>query len=378
MRFFSIFWADLALSCLAVAAVAQTSALNEPHLNQIQIIGTHNSYHAGIAPNEASLWKTKNAEAFKGLEYSHPSLTAQLDSGIRQIELDIFADSQGGLFANPAGPRMVAAAGLPADANFDPEGLMKKPGFKVLHMQDLDYRSTCQPFVACLAEVRTWVKAHPAADPVFILVETKQSKPIPGIQQVVPEAFTPAVFDALDAEIRSVFSTQELITPDQVRGPYKTLNQAVLAGNWPTLKSARSKVIFLMDQRPMGPVYLAGHPSLQGRVLFTNATPGEPDAAFIERNDGPTEEIAQLVRQGYLVRTRTDSDTREARANQTSRRDVMILSGAQMLSTDYPASEPAPWEGHYKVELPGAAAMRCNPVNAPAGCTLTPSGPSTH
>ena len=96
---------------------------------------------------------------------------------------------------------------------------------------------------------------------------------------------------------------------------YETLNEAVLAGNWPTLKSARGKVIFLMDQRPVGPVYLAGHPSLRGRILFTNAEPGEPDAAFIERNDGPAADITALVRKGYLVRTRTDADTKEARTN---------------------------------------------------------------
>ena len=42
----------------------------------------------------------------------------------------------------------------------------------------------------------------------------------------------------------------------------------------------------------------------------------------------------------------------------------MIASGAQILSTDYPASEPARWEGHYFVSLPGNVPARCNPVNA--------------
>ena len=89
-----------------------------------------------------------------GLDYKHEPLTQQLDSGVRQIELDIFADSQGGRYAHPAGPRMVAEAQLPPDPPFDPEGLMMKPGFKVMHVQDIDYRSVCQPFIACLKEVR--------------------------------------------------------------------------------------------------------------------------------------------------------------------------------------------------------------------------------
>ena len=184
-----------------------------------------------------------------------------------------------------------------------------------------------------------------------------------GLHFTVPEPFTPAVFDALDAEIRSVFPPDELITPDDVRGSYDTLNAAVLAGNWPTLTSARGKIIFLMDQKPVGPVYLEGHPSLRGRVLFTNAEPGQPDAAFIERNDGPAGDIESLVREGYLIRARTDSDTRQARTDDTTTRDAMMKSGAQMLSTDYPASEPARWPGHYSVALPGNAVALCNPVN---------------
>ena len=337
-------------------------------LNQLQVVGTHNSYHAGIAPNESKLWQAKYADAFKGLDYQHQPLTQQFDSGVRQIELDVFADTKGGLYAHPSGPSNVAAAHLPPDPDFDPNGIMTKPGFKVMHVQDVDYRSTCQPFIGCLKEVREWSHAHPGHIPIFILVETKQGKPEGNLHLTVPENFTSATFDALDAEIRSVFPPDELITPDDVRGHYKTLNQAVLAGNWPTLASARGKVIFLMDQRPVGPVYLAGHPSLRGRVLFTNAEPGEPDAAFIERNDGPAADISALVRQGYLIRARTDADTKQARTNNTTTRDAMIASGAQLLSTDYPVNEPARWDGHFVVTLPDNAVARCNPINASATC----------
>lgn len=336
-------------------------------LNQIQVIGTHNSYHAGIAPSEAKVWQAKFAQAYEGLDYQHQPLTEQLDSGVRQIELDVFADAKGGRYAHPSGPMTTAAAHLPADPDFDPQGLMSRPGFKVMHVQDIDYRSTCQPLIACLEEVRRWSRAHPKHIPMFILIETKQGTPAK-LKLTETEPFTSAAFDALDAEIRSVFPSDEMITPDDVRGRYDTLNEAVLAGNWPTLESARGKVIFLMDQRPMGPVYLSGHASLRGRVLFTNAEPGEPDAAFIERNDGPAEDISRLVQEGYLVRTRTDADTKEARTNDTARRDAMLASGAQLLSTDYPVNEPARWAGHFVVTLPGGVAGRCNPIHAPAQC----------
>ncbi len=61
-------------------------------LNQIQVIGTHNSYHAGIAPNESKIWQAKYADAYKGLDYQHQPLPQQFDSGVRQIELDVYAD----------------------------------------------------------------------------------------------------------------------------------------------------------------------------------------------------------------------------------------------------------------------------------------------
>jgi hypothetical protein len=365
---------SLSLLCATMActqAVAQTKEA-PLRLNQIQVIGTHNSYHAGIAPSEVKLWQsqTEYADAYKGLDYTHPPLPQQFDSGVRQIELDIYADTKGGRYADPAGPKRVAAAGLPADPPFDPNGLMQKPGFKVMHVQDVDYRSTCQPFIGCLQQIRDWSHAHPDHVPIFILVETKEGSS-GKLKLTEPEAFTPAVFDALDAEIRSVFPPDEMVTPDDVRGSYKTLNEAVLAGHWPTLASARGKVVFLLDQRKVTPVYLEGHPSLRGRVLFTNSVPGQPDAAFLERNDGPADEITALVKQGYLIRARTDSDTKEARTNNTTVRDAMIASGAQLLSTDYPSKEPARWPGHYVVTLPGNVIVRCDPANTSTDCKVS-------
>jgi Phosphoinositide phospholipase C, Ca2+-dependent len=336
-------------------------------INQIQIIGSHNSYHAGLLPGMRAFLEEKRPATLRGLDYEHPPLDKQFDGGVRQIEIDVYADSKGGKYAHPAGPALEKAAGVPVDPPDANQDVMMKPGFKVMHVQDLDQHSNCQPFTACLQIVRQWSTAHPRHLPIFILVETKQGKPLNVPNATVPEPFTAATFDALDREIRSVFAAGEMITPDDVRGSHGTLNEAVLAGAWPTLTEARGKVIFLMDQRSVGPVYLEGHPSLRGRVLFTNAAPGQPDAAFTEMNDGTEQEIAALVRQGYLVRTRTDADTKEARSGSTERRDQVIASGAQILSTDYPKAEPAKWTG-YSVSFSDDAMARCNPVASNATC----------
>ncbi len=366
------------ISILAACAPAQSGDPDAAvRINQIQVIGTHNSYHAGLQPGIAKLMEQMNPQALATLEYAHAGLAAQLDHGIRQIELDIFADSQGGRFAHPKGPEMVAKAGVLADPEPYPDGVMHKPGFKVMHIQDIDFVSNCQPFVACLQIVRAWSKAHPRHLPIYILVETKEGKPNAELPWTETEPYNSSAFDALDAEIRSVFPANAMIVPDQVRGHHHTLEEAVRKDGWPTLKRARGKVIFLMDVARIGPIYLEGHPSLRGRVLFTNATPGHPDAAFIEQNEANAAAIAALVRQGYLVRAQADADTVEARTNDTRRRDQALGSGAQIVSTDYPAFEPARWTGYF-VSLPAGPPARCNPVTAPVTCVdsmLEPTSP---
>ena len=112
--------------------------------------------------------------------------------------------------------------------------------------------------------------------------------------------------------------------------------------------------------------------SLQGRTLFTDGTPGQPDVAFVERND-PTGanlgQIQDLVRRGYLVRTRADVDTRQARTGDTTMRDAALASGAQWVSTDYPVPGLAARFGiGYYAALPGFLPARCNPVNPPRRC----------
>ncbi|PPU32054.1 MULTISPECIES: phosphatidylinositol-specific phospholipase C1-like protein [unclassified Xanthomonas] len=354
-----VFFTALVLSNVAAQAA--------PRLTDLQYIGSHNSYHAGFAPSEAAVLKQLDPALFAALDYRHPALTQQLDAGVRQLELDVFADAQGGRYAHPSIVAQIAKAGLSAAPASAPAGVMETPGFKVMHVQDLDQRSNCQPLIACLQDIRTWSKQHPGHVPIFILLETKQTPIALAFPTTQPEPFDTKAMDALDAELRSVFQPGEYISPDQVRGSARTLNAGVLAHGWPSLEQARGKVVFLLDQRAAGASYLPGHPSLRGRVCFTNAVPGEDDAAFVERNDGPVDDIAQLVKAGYLVRTRTDADLKEAQRNDTSRRDAMLASGAQLLSTDFPVNEPA--DNGYVVRFDHAAVARCNPQRPRVHCS---------
>ena len=75
------------------------------------------------------------------------------------------------------------------------------------------------------------------------------------------------------------------------------------------------------------------------------------------------ERIQQLVRAGFLVRTRADSDTLEARRNDGRRRDKALATGAQFISTDYPKPNLA--FSTYWVKFPENAVARANPVSSP-------------
>ena len=351
------------------ARISGKYAIRCVHLNEIQVLGTHNSYH--IRPLEP-LWSALLAftSAFQLIDYTHIPLDQQFDTqGIRQIELDVWADPAGGLYANR---NVMSLVGQPTASGL-PE--LDQPGFKILHIADIDFTVTCYTFVSCLQVVKTWSDAHPGHLPIAILVEAKDD-PTPdffSVGFVTPVPFDTAQFDALDAEIRSVFSEDRLITPDDVRGDASTLESAVLSQGWPTLGEARGKVLFMLDNGGhYRRDYLNGHPSLAGRVLFTSADPGSADAAFIKLNDakGDEAEIMARVASGYVIRTRADADTLEARAGDTSTRDAAIASGAQWVSTDYPVPNPAFGTGYF-VAIPDGHPARCNPINAPPGCRST-------
>ncbi len=225
------------------------------HVNDIVTIGTHNSYKQAIDPKIMKLIASNSKEVAQTLDYSHIPLDQQLDDGARALELDVAYDPDGHLFANPLGPRLM---------NVDlPDGYaagwaMAAPGFKVLHAQDFDFRSSCLTFVECLTIIKTWSDAHPDHIPILITMNAKDDSPVPQGTQALK--FDTAAFDALDAEIASVFAPKDLITPDDVRGDYATLRQAVLEHGWPTLGKSRGKVLFAMDEdEPKISLYRGGH-----------------------------------------------------------------------------------------------------------------------
>lgn len=343
----------LSLISLAFAAplFAQQSA--EPlRINDINAVGTHNSYKLAMPDATMARVRATDPQMADALDYAHRPFAEQLDAGVRQLEIDVNFDPKGGHYA----------AG-----STDPK--LRAPGFKVLHIPGIDNASQCVLLTDCLKAIRAWSDAHPGHVPMLILMNAKDERNAArGGIDALP--FTEAAYDALDAEVRSILSPDKLIVPDDVQVRYPTLRDAVLANNWPLLDDARGKFLFALDESPAKvAVYRGKRRSLEGRVFFINTDDASPAAAYLTLNEpvAQADRIRRAVAAGFLVRTRADANTVEARTNDTRPRNAALAGGAQYVSTDYIWPDPR-FGNDYRVRLPGGVAARCNPIRRAKGC----------
>ncbi|HQR03811.1 MAG: hypothetical protein JSR19_03100 [Proteobacteria bacterium] len=340
------------------------------HLNQMQVLGTHNSYHPEPPTGPAlEVLRGSYPELAEIVNYRHPTLTQQLDLGVRQFELDVWSDPQGGNYAYRP---LYAKVGANPDTG---SAALRAPGLKVLHIAQVDAQSSCLTLEECLGQLKRWSDAHPRHVPLMVMIEIKDLDFF-ATRYLPMKPWQAADYDALDAEIRSVLPPDRLITPDDVQGQYPTLREAVLAGAWPTLAQSRGKFLFTGCNCIAGDRqhrdYLRADGSLRGRVLFPNTSPDRADAAFVLMDDPVRHEadIRRLVSQGFIVRTRSDANTVEARHNDYRRAEKAFASGAQFVSTDYEVPDTT-INPTFRIAVPGGTPARCNPVNAPAGCQAT-------
>ncbi|MBM4002545.1 MAG: hypothetical protein FJ295_04545 [Planctomycetes bacterium] len=339
---------------------AEPPADRSPRLHQIQVLGTHNSYH--VEPDAAAmalirLVVPREADANA---YSHRPLDEQLDRlGLRLFELDLYRDDEGGKFARPLA--YVAAQRQGADvAAHDPQGVLLRRGIKILHSPDFDFRTTVYALQDALRTMRAWSLRHAGHLPLFVLLELKQDSYSPLLR---PVAWDLAGLQTLEKEILEIVPREMILAPDDVRGAFDTLRDAVRRQGWPRLREARGKIVFLLDNEDaIRDAYLRDDATLRGRLMFTSVGSDHPAAAWMKRNDPDRgfDEIQSLVRAGFLVRTRADEGTAQARSNDAGRRDRALASGAQLISTDFP--EPDPRYSDYAVTYGGECAARPNPV----------------
>ena len=110
------------------------AAVDALKINAIQAVGTHNSYKQAISPAQMALLHSADPRQADGLDYAHPPLTAQLEAGARQLEIDVLNDPEGGRYAAPLAMKM--ANDLPYDL-----APLKGPGLKAGDVGDVARRA---------------------------------------------------------------------------------------------------------------------------------------------------------------------------------------------------------------------------------------------
>lgn len=287
-----------------------------PPINHIQAKGTHNSYHVAPA-SSVPFWA-----------YTMAPLDVQLDEqGVRQFELDVHF--------------------VPGE------------GFVVFHAP-LDTETTCERFTDCLQIMRTWSEANPTHHLLFVFVEPKDDFDAESIA---------GHYEELDAEILSVWPTESLLTPDDVRGDHPDLITAITTDGWPSVNDTRGKALFvLFDSDEHRDGYLARAPLLADKPMFVRGGLDIPSGGIVKIDDPVAEfdEVVEAIEAGLIVRTRADTDVVEPAAGEMSRLEAALESGAHLISTDIPAPVP---EYDYEVEIPGGTPSRCNPRLAEPDCT---------
>jgi hypothetical protein len=347
---------SLSLFSLSFSLLSQAKEIN---LNDVQMIGSHNSYKKPLNPQMKILIAEQDAKKAAQINYSHPDLIKQLALGLRHFEIDIVKDPEGGKFAYPEGEKLTQQTILTSAER----AKLNLPGFKVIHIPDLDFKSHCVLFQKCLDELLQFSKEQPNHLPIVILMNLKESST--KIANATPVlSFDTEDYDELDKVLLTTFG-DKLITPNEIKGQYSSLEQAVLTKGWPSINEARGHFLFILDGKPHQlEKYRKGHQSLKDRALFGSYPAGEPEAALMIRNNPAKsfEEIKQLVAKGYLVRTRADSGA----GSMSKMTDVKLqterafYSGAQIISTDFYPGAPQVLSYDFFVGFNQGKLYRCN------------------
>lgn len=277
-------------------------------INEIAVIGTHNSYQLlGTLPKRG-LMKALQIISFGAVEnkavFEMDTFTAQLERGVRNLEIDIEAvDSEGDV------------------------------SFIVAHKAILDNVSSAYDFAKGLEEIALWSDNNPGHLPVYLLIEPKGD--VPPINNMKNFSLSYAL--ELDKVIRRTLG-ERLLTPEEARGEFVSMEVMRKADRWPTLKEAAGKIIVLMHPCDVTQEYIDSDASIGTQAMFPMLCfedIDKPYASFIIDNDpeGAAENNKKTVDENNLmVRTRADdypdfSDERYKFANEC---------GSHIITTDYP------------------------------------------
>ncbi|MEL0641761.1 Ca2+-dependent phosphoinositide-specific phospholipase C [Pseudoalteromonas aliena] len=338
--------------------VVHITSVNAKPLNTQQIIGSHNSYKKILNVGVKHKLNDLNSKLMASIDYGHSPITKQLNSGVRHLEIDVLKDPNGDLYIKPWANSFATA---PLFNELEKKQLAT-PGFKVMHIPDIDVQSHCVLLSGCLNTLKTWSEANPQHFPIVVMLNVKETR-----SDLVlgnnPLKFTSKDYYLLDEVIRKSLPSS-LFTPDNLRKIPLSLNQTVVKFGWPSTRALAGKFIFLFDgNTQQSALYKQNRPSLKGASMFANYDESEPEAAFMVVNN-PTlnfYKIQQLVLKGYMVRTRADATLSATNSQRTIQFNAAKSSGAQVISTDFIPGSPQQARFNYVVQFDEGHLVRTNP-----------------
>jgi len=287
-------------------------------LHHVQVKGTHNSYH--LEPE---------SPVHDGHRYSHLPLNEQLESqGVRAFELDLhYADTESPI--------------------------------QVVHLGLVDEETTCPTFINCLEVIKGWSTDNPQHLPIMIWMEMKT-----GSTDTKQEALS-----LVESRIAAVFSQDRLLKPNDIKGDYSSIREALTTEGWPTLGTIRGKVTFIILNGDHTDAYLELHPNGEGGVLFPSAGVPQfdaPWAAITKFNDPKsTDSITYALENNILVASNicgADMSDEDCEIN----RQAGLDNGVMMLKDDFPGKVSS---RDYWLNIPEGNPARCNSITAPEYCT---------
>jgi len=310
-------WCVGASICLLASCAegdSQPLRRSDPRLNELQVAGTHNSYH--LKP--PALFDASH-------DYSHKPLDEQFDGGVRAIELDVHQGAN---------------------------------GREIYHITGVDPVSTCFNFIDCLQMIETWSAAHPTHTPIFVWLEIKDSTGGMPITDLL----------GVEADISSVFADDGLITPEFLRGDHDSPRERIDVDGWPRLSEVAGRVMFIVLNRdPHAETYTHGFTHLDDRIMFANAVEAQFDLPWVVvtklEGDLTRPAIAVAHDKNLLIATNV-CGVSSADADCMARNTQAVEGGFHMLKDDLPFVIDG---RDYVLTLPNGS-PGCNPVTATPDC----------
>ena len=321
------------------AATAQEFPDSLP-MNEIRVLASHNSYK--IQPTARTMKFINRFKSVLGeenqpfqLAYSHPSIPEQLSTyHIRGLELDVYNDPTGGRYFKHRLNFFIPKQRIREEKY----KALKEPGFKIIHIPDIDYQTNYLSLADALEELNAWSVSNPTHAPIFVNIELKGSAlgdeagilRLFGFKKAIPfDSSSLNQMDSLfEATLKTMYSTRDFLNNEQ------NLQERIQHQGWPSLGDVRGRIFVIIQGSGA-----SSYPEHGGAFKYGSSE--NPNCIFLLCDDPfANEMLIRQQRSTHIIRTRTDAGTIEARNNDYTRLDKARETGAQILSTDYYKPDP--------------------------------------